>query len=75
MVMDGNDLKKLKALLAHWIGHSEEHGTEFAEWAEKVNSAQYLGVYKNMSSACKGMEAVKNSLMDALKELNKETDE
>jgi uncharacterized protein YukE len=74
MAMDGNDEKKLKALLAHWIGHSEEHGIEFAEWAEKVNSAQYLGVYKNMCSACKGMEAVKDSLMSALQELNKETE-
>jgi hypothetical protein len=72
--MDGNEVKKLKALLAHWIAHSEEHSAEFAEWAKRINSAQYLEVYKNMSSACKGMESVQNSLMAALKELNKETD-
>lgn len=73
--MDGNEVKRLKALLAHWIAHSEEHSAEFAEWAQKVNSAQYLEVYKHMSSACKGMEAVQNSLVAALKELNKVTGE
>ena len=72
--MDENEIKKLKALLTHWIAHSEEHSAEFAEWAQKVNSAQYLEVYRHMASACKGMDAVKSSLMVALRELNKETD-
>jgi hypothetical protein len=65
--MDDNELKKLKALLAHWIAHSEEHSAEFADWAQKVNSAHYFEVYKNMTSACNGMEAVQNSLIAALK--------
>jgi len=34
-----NDLEKLQVVLPHWIEHNIGHGSEFAKWAETLNSA------------------------------------
>ncbi len=69
--MNEAELKKLKALLAHWIEHSEEHGAEFEEWAEKAKAAGYAEVYNYMITASKEMGSVKSSLVSALAEIDK----
>jgi hypothetical protein len=48
--MDKTEVKKLKALLTHWIEHTEEHSDEFEEWAQKFNSSRYgicPGIFDN----------------------------
>ncbi len=31
---------QLKSLLAYWLGHNQEHGAEFREWADKMAADQ-----------------------------------
>jgi hypothetical protein len=36
-----NDTKsKLKGLLSYWLEHNQEHGAEFCEWADKIDTDQ-----------------------------------
>jgi hypothetical protein len=70
-LMDKTEVKKLKALLTHWIEHTEEHSDEFEEWAQKFNSSRFSEIYINMLSASKGMGSVRDYLTIALKELDK----
>lgn len=69
--METIEIKKLKALLDHWIEHCEEHQLEYAQWAEKINPAQYGMLHRYISAASSAMEKVGQSLKDALDELNK----
>jgi hypothetical protein len=34
--MAGDEKSRLKTLLSYWVGHNEEHGREFREWAERA---------------------------------------
>ena len=69
--MDNTDIKKLEALLAHWIEHTEEHSEEYAEWAQKMDFTEFAEVKKHLLLASKGMGSVQGSLEVALKELKK----
>ena len=34
-----NELEKLRVILPHWIEHNIGHGSEFANWADALDSA------------------------------------
>lgn len=67
--MNNIELKKLVALLNHWIEHCQEHSQEFSEWAIKANSAGFTTVHECMISAANDMIKVKESLASALSKL------
>lgn len=69
--MKNIEIKKLEALLNHWITHTEEHSIEFKEWSQKANDAKLANISNYMQNASKGMDTVKKTLILALDELKK----
>ena len=36
-----SDVEKLQMLISHWLQHNEDHGREYAKWAEVARQAGY----------------------------------
>jgi hypothetical protein len=62
-------LAKVRILLAHWIGHNQEHSKEFREWADKVNALGETGAGDDMTQAAQEMEKAGEYLSQALEKL------
>ena len=68
----GNDERtKLKILLNHWIEHNKEHGQEFREWADKAKAFGEAEAYKEIRQAAQEMDKSSESLLKALRRLEK----
>ncbi len=63
--MSIDDIEKLKKLLDFWIDHNQEHGNEFAEWANKARQMGMESVYGNLMSASKLINDANTSLKNA----------
>ncbi len=59
------DLRKLLAMLDHWIEHGDSHAVNYREWAEKASAAGEEAVAKEIHLAIDDSEAVKNHLKRA----------
>jgi len=52
------ELKKLKAVLQHWVRHNENHFEEYKKWAETASS---MGLQNVSGSILKAMELIKQA--------------
>jgi rubrerythrin len=66
------DKEKLSRLLDYWIGHNEEHGDEFREWADKVRGSASDEVCAHIFEAAKQMDRANQFLLKALETLKAE---
>ncbi len=64
---DGNDeaLRRLQAILEHWIDHSDSHVEGFHEWAEKAGNAGEEEIAREIHLAIEDSESVKGHLKRA----------
>ena len=69
--MSTDDILKLTKLLDFWIEHNQEHGEEFAEWANKARQSGIEAVYEDLMAAAKLMNEANSSLKHAKALLNK----
>jgi cobalt/nickel transport system ATP-binding protein len=58
-------LRKLQAMLEHWIEHGDSHAENYREWAEKASAAGEEEIAKEIHLAIDDGEAVKNHLKRA----------
>lgn len=56
--MSSEEKSKLKIILAHWVGHNEEHSREFKEWAEKARQMGEEEVADEILQAVGNMDKV-----------------
>ncbi len=63
------DQEKLKTLIDHWIEHNEEHGDEFAQWAQKAKDFGAVEAHKNILEAVKQLSKANEFLASAAKDL------
>lgn len=59
------DAAKLKHLLGHWIEHNESHSQSFREWADKVQTAGYEELAKDILLADEKMKECSDLLKTA----------
>lgn len=59
------DLRKLLAMLDHWIEHGDSHADSYREWAEKAVAAGEEEVSREIHLALADNDAVKNHLKRA----------
>jgi hypothetical protein len=64
-----NDVKKLRALLPHWIEHNQEHAGEFEAWAAKAAAAGHGTAAQMIGRAAEAMQQADHALQSALEEL------
>lgn len=62
---DAGDLRKLLAMLDHWIEHGDSHADSYREWAEKAGAAGEEEVAREIHLALDDNDAVKNHLKRA----------
>ena len=55
---------KLTSLLAYWLEHNQEHGTEFREWADKI-AAEHEDVAEQLRQAADKMAEADERLKKA----------
>ncbi len=60
-----DDLRKLQAMLDHWIEHGDSHAESYREWADKASGAGEEEIAKEIHLAIDDTEAVKNHLKRA----------
>ncbi len=60
------DVEKLRVLIPHWITHNEEHGKEFAEWAEQMKKEGNSQVADAILEAFSALQQVNAGLKKAL---------
>ena len=66
-----NDLAKLRILLPHWIEHNEEHVASFERWVVRARELGQEKTAQRIEEAVERMAACGESLVAALKELEK----
>ncbi len=59
-------IEKLKVLIPHWITHNEEHGKEFAKWAEQMKQEGNTQVADAILEAFSALQQVNEGLKKAL---------
>ncbi len=64
-VHDSGELRKLQAMLEHWIEHGDSHVETYREWAEKASRAGEDEIAKEIHLAINDSEAVKSHLKRA----------
>ncbi len=62
---DTGDLRKLQAMLDHWIEHSDSHIETYREWTEKASRAGEEEIAKEIHLAIGDSDAVKSHLKRA----------
>lgn len=67
--MDAEEKGKLRALLAYWVEHNNEHGEEFQEWAAKARAMDEPEVGGELLQAVEAMNRASQVLAQALKRL------
>ena len=72
IVMSTDDILKLTKLLDFWIEHNQEHGDEFAEWANKAKLSGREAIHKDLMDAAKLMNEANISLKHARATLHKD---
>jgi hypothetical protein len=68
--MTATDLKKLRALLPHWIEHNAEHAAEFRAWSDRARSAGQQEAANEIDTAAKELGRVNEALSAALQKLD-----
>jgi hypothetical protein len=58
-------LRKLQAMLEHWVEHSDSHAGSYKEWAAQASAAGEEDIAKEIYLAIDDNEAVKNHLKQA----------
>ena len=61
--------EKISTLLEYWIEHNKEHGQEFKEWAEKMQSADKPIVSAELLQASMDMDRATEHLYKARERL------
>ena len=69
--MGSDERTKLKTLLNYWIEHNKEHSQEFREWAGKAKGFGEAEAYKEMLQAARDMDEASESLLQALRRLER----
>lgn len=59
------NLRKLQAVLEHWVEHSDSHAESYKEWAAKASEAGEEEIAKEIHLAIESGETVKNHLKRA----------
>ena len=59
------DLRKLLAMLEHWIDHGDSHIESYREWAEKASAAGEEEIAREIHLAIGDSESVKGHLKRA----------
>jgi len=59
------NLRKLQAMLEHWVEHSDSHAESYKEWAAKASEAGEEEIAKEIHLAIDSSETVKNHLRRA----------
>ena len=62
---ESETLRKLQAVLEHWIDHSDSHAESYGEWAAKAGEAGEEEIAKEIHLAIGDSESVKNHLKRA----------
>ena len=62
---DTEALRKLLAMLEHWIEHSDSHAASYLEWAQKASGAGEEEVSREISLAIAESDSAKNHLKRA----------
>jgi len=62
---EGETLRKLQAMLEHWVEHSDSHMENYKEWAVKASEAGEEEVAKEIHLAIDDSESVKSHLKRA----------
>jgi len=62
---DTGDLRKLQAMLEHWIEHGDSHVDTYREWAEKASRAGEEEIAKEIHLAITDSDSIKNHLKRA----------
>lgn len=60
-----DDLRKLLAMLEHWIDHGDSHMESYREWAAKAVAAGEDEIAREIHLAVDGSQAVKEHLKRA----------
>lgn len=58
-------LRKLLAMLEHWVDHGDSHVESYREWAHKASGAGEEEISREIHLAIDGSEAVKEHLKHA----------
>jgi hypothetical protein len=69
MTGEMNDLQKLRILLPHWIDHNRQHGTEYADWADRAAAAGDAAAATMIHEAAEAIRGANDTLQSALDEL------
>ena len=69
--MNNDERAKLRTLLGYWIAHNKEHGQEFREWASKARGFGEIKAGSEMLQAAREMDKAYESLLKALRRLEK----
>ncbi len=67
--MSSEEKSKLKIILAHWVGHNEDHSREFKEWADKARQMGEEKVADEILQAVGNMDKVTEIFNRTLKRL------
>ena len=59
------NLRKLQAMLEHWVEHSDSHAESYKEWAAKASEAGEEEIAKEIHLAIDSGETVKSHLKRA----------
>jgi len=46
-----SEVEKLQTLISHWLNHNEDHGSEYAKWAEVARQAGYVSTAEFIEEA------------------------
>ena len=60
-----DDLKRLLAMLGHWIEHGDSHAENYREWAQKASDAGEEEIAREIHLALDDNESVANHLKRA----------
>jgi hypothetical protein len=61
-----SDLEKLQTLLAHWLQHNENHGSEYLKWAEVARQIGHATTAEYIEQAVDLLKKSDESLAKAL---------
>ncbi|MGD1991870.1 MAG: hypothetical protein PVI59_01635 [Anaerolineae bacterium] len=63
------EVKKLYALLPHWIDHNLEHARSYQEWAKRARAAGESELAAHIEAAAEKMTAANRDLEQALQQV------
>lgn len=62
-----SDVEKLQMLISHWLNHNEDHGSEYAKWAEVARQAGYVSTAEFIEEAVELLAKADKAFEKALK--------